>query len=140
MDPALSRLCAIPGDDDLTCAEAQAVLKASRNFMQRLVSPDKPGKRPMRHKLEVKRYEGRGEGVQSRVHVPRASLVRYIAQSYSGDRRVILAAIKAQCPQFLPAVLDLIPGALPLPSNVIPIRGHKRKPKDPHADHPLLFA
>lgn len=143
MDPALSRLCAIPGDRDLTIAEARAVLDVSRNFIQRLTSPDRPGK-PQKHKLEVKRYPGRGDDIQTRVAVPRASIVRYIVQAYSGERTVILTAIKTLCPHYLPAVLDLIPGAAPLPANVVSINEGrkpraKRPVKDPFEGHPMLF-
>jgi hypothetical protein len=55
---------------------------------------------------------------------------------------VILAAIKAQCPQFLPAVADLMPGAaaVQLPSNVIPMHGRQRtKTAPPSFEHPDLF-
>jgi hypothetical protein len=77
-------------------------------------------------------------------------VVRYLVQRSSGDRAVILAAIKAQCPHYLPAVADLMPGAArELPSNVIPMTGggsDKRKVKSEKGrgqpEHPaqlLLF-
>ena len=137
MDPDLARLCAIPGDYDLTCAQASEVLQVSRQTMQRLVGSAK---------IETKRHEGRGCGKQLRVRIPRASLVRYLAKHYTGERAVILAAIKSQCPQYLPAVADLMPGTqAPLPANVIPIeRGHrarpaKSKPDEWHPDQLPLF-
>jgi len=133
MDPDLTRLCAIPGNDDLTTGQAEEVLQLSRNTLQRLTSGNTP-------KIETKRHDGRGDGSKSRVRIPRAAVVRYLVMSSRGERAVILAAIKAQCPQYLPAVADLMPGAAALPSNVIPMHPRtKRHTKDPYEGHPQLF-
>lgn len=134
MDPDLTRLCAIPGNDDLTRPEAAHVLVLSEKSVDRLI---------MAGKLEAKRHEGRGEADKGRVRIPRAALVRYLVRRSTGDRAAILSAVKAQCPQYLPAVADLMPGAqaVSLPANVIPMPGARRA--RPHTDkfagHPDLF-
>lgn len=122
MDPDLTRLCAIPGNEDLTTFQVEEIMQISRNSLQRLVS---------NQLIETKRHEIRGEGKKSRVRIPRAAVVRYLVISSRGDRAVILAAIKAQCPQYLPAVADLMPGAAHLPDNVIPMHGTKAKRTKP---------
>lgn len=95
--------------------------------------------------LEVKRHEGRGHGHSQRIRIPRASVVRYLVRISSGDKSVILAAIKEQCPQYLPAVADMVPGAaaVTMPTNVISMtekRGRgdqeKRGAKQPKPEHP----
>lgn len=126
MDPDLTRLCAIPGNDDLDPKAVEDVLLLSRNSVQRLVS---------HNRIESKRCELRGDGSKSRVRIPRAAVVRYLVISSRGERAVILAAIKEQCPQYLPAVADLMPGAAALPANVIPMTGRKRA-KQPKPEHP----
>jgi hypothetical protein len=120
MDPDLTRLCAIPGNDDLTSFDLEHVLQVGRTAVGRMIKAEK---------IETKRPEARGNGSKSRVRIPRAAVVRYIVKSSRGDRVAILSAIKAQCPQFLPAVADLLPGAaaVQLPSNVIPITSGTRK-------------
>lgn len=130
MDPDLTRLCAIPGNDDLDPKAVEDVLDLKRNSVQRLVS---------RNRIESKRLELGGNGIKSRVRIPRAAVVRYLVISSRGDRAVILAAIKAQCPQYLPAVADLMPGAAALPANVIPMhQGSGAKKAKAHApkEHP----
>jgi len=133
MDPDLTRLCAIPGNDDLTTGQAEDVLQLSRNTLQRLTSGNSP-------KIETKRHDGRGDGSKSRVRIPRAALVRYLVISSRGERAVILAAIKAQCPQYLPAVADLMPGSAvtALPANVIPFHKTRRRgdPETGRHEHP----
>jgi hypothetical protein len=92
--------------------------------------------------MEVKRHEGRGR-CALRVRIPRAAIVRYLVKISSGDRTVILSAVAAQCPHFLPAVRDLMQGGgrEPAPANVIPMTNTKQRPcKDPFPDHPRLFA
>jgi hypothetical protein len=135
MDPDLTRLCAIPGNDDLTTGQVEEVLQLSRNTLQRLTGGHEP-------KIETKRHDGRGDGSRPRVRVPRAAVVRYLVKHSRGDRAVILAAIKTQCPQFLPAVADLLPAAaVSLPNNVIPMHGRRSKAATPQAfDHPDLFS
>jgi hypothetical protein len=54
--------------------------------------------------------------------------------------------VKALCPQYLPAIADLLPGAaaVQLPANVIPMHGSRKRPASPThpdlSDHPDLFA
>ena len=137
MDSDLTRLCAIPGHDDLTCAQVEDVLQLSSHSIQRLVSNGV---------IETKRHAGRGMGRKPRVRITRAAVVRYLVQHCSGDRAVILAAVRTQCPQYLPAVADLTgskaadlsASASAQPSNVILMTGAKRprKPTGPAPDHP----
>lgn len=128
MDSDLSRLCAIPGTHDLSLTEVAEVLQVSESFVQRSI----------RHgRMEVKRYQGRGQTAH-RVRIPRASVVRYLVNISSGDKSVILSSIAAQCPQWLPAAQQPIPGAASTPENVVCIKMGKTTP----AEHPgqlLLF-
>jgi len=131
MDPDLTRLCAIPGNDDLTSFDLGHVLQVGRTAVGRMIKAEK---------IETKRPEARGNGSKSRVRIPRAAVVRYLVQHSRGERAVILAAIKAQCPQYLPAVADLLPAAAAsLPSNVIPMHGRQRAKAAAQIDHPDLF-
>jgi hypothetical protein len=132
MDPDLSRLCAIPGNDDLTTMQVEEVLQLSPHSVRRLTTGQSP-------RIECKRHEGRGDGSRPRIRVPRAAVVRYLVLHSRGDRVAILSAIKTQCPQYLPAVADLLPGAaaVQLPSNVIPITSGTRKAaKAAPTEHP----
>lgn len=128
MDSDLARLCALPGTHDLSLNEAAEVLQVSTSYIQRV---------QRRGLLEAKRYQGRGDTAH-RVRIPRAAIVRYLVKISSGDKSVILAAIAAQCPQYLHAAQ----GTEPAPSNVIPMHGPrtKRPLKDPYAGHPQLFS
>lgn len=136
MDSDLTRLCAIPGTHDLSIPEVAAdVLQISPSSMHRIIRSGK---------MEVKRHEGRGR-CALRVRIPRASIVRYLVRISSGDRTVILSAVAAQCPHYLPAVRDLMAGSAAhhdaaSPSNVIPMPRKRRSPPEPFPDHPRLFA
>ncbi len=128
MDSDLARLCAMPGTHDLSLNEAAEVLQVSTSYIQRV---------QRRGLLEAKRYQGRGDTAH-RVRIPRAAIVRYLVNISSGDKSVILAAVAAQCPQYLHAAQ----GTEPMPSNVIPMHGTRksRPAKDPYAGHPQLFS
>jgi hypothetical protein len=135
MDPDLTRLLSIPGDDDLSTIQVEYVLQVGRNTAQRLIK---------RGKIESKRHEGRGAGQRAAVRVPRAAVVRYLLKCCTGDKATMLAAIAAQCPQYLPAAQGLQSG--PLPDNVVPMneaaRTKRRASTKPAQDHPgqlLLF-
>lgn len=137
MDPDLTRLCQIPGNEDLTSTDLEHILQVGRTCVQRMI---------MMEKIEVKRPEARGDGSRSRIRIPRAAVVRYLVKHTHGDRAVILASVKALCPQYLPAIADLLPGAaaVQLPHNVIPMHGTRKRPASPTqpdlSDHPDLFA
>ncbi len=132
MDPDLTRLCAIPGNDDLTCPQVEDILQLSRNSVQRLTTQGR---------IEIKRHAGRGQAEKGRVRIPRAAIVRYLVLRSGGDRAVILAAVRTQCPHYLPAVADLLPGAAPAtrPANVIPMRGRRARAESSSFEHPDLF-
>lgn len=131
MDPDIARLASIPGDYDLSVDEAAEVLQLNRKTVERA----------MKHGLLAsKRHQGRGRGCSSRIRIPRAALVAYICKSYHGDKSVLLAAVAAQLPQYLPIAQGLPPAALPAPTaNSKPKPRAKRQP-DPYAGHPDLFA
>jgi hypothetical protein len=133
MDPDLARLLSIPGDDDLSTIQVEYVLQVGRNTAQRLIK---------RGKIESKRHEGRGTGQRAAVRIPRAAVVRYLLKCCTGDKATMLAAIAAQCPQFLPAAQGLQNG--PLPDNVVPMHEAPRtkRGKATPTEHPgqlLLF-
>lgn len=130
MDPDLARLTAIPGTHDLTADEAAEVLQVSRWTIERVVANGR---------LEAKRHPGRGRGRAMRLRIPRAALVRYLVQITSGDKAALLAAIAAQCPEYL-RVAQGLGEAQALPDNVIPMRRGRRRTGDPFAGHPDLFA
>lgn len=131
MDPDITRLLAIPGTHDLSLPEVAEVLQYSECTVSRLCR---------KNRIEHKRVNARGDGSKPRVRISRAAVVRYLVQSSSGNRAVILSAIAAQCPQYLPAVQGLTTG--PVPANVIPISS--ARPRRPQGDrlegHPELFA
>lgn len=127
MDSDLTRLCAIPGTHDLSQTEAAEVLQVSVSYIQRAIA---------KGFIQVKRLQARGQHAH-RCRIPRASIVRYLADMSTGDKSVILACIAAQCPQWLCAAQGL-PQTQP-PSNVIQLSDHTgRKPRKqgPTAEHP----
>lgn len=134
MDPDLQRLCAIPGHDDLSYDQVAHVMQVHQTTVARLV---------VGQKLESKRHHGRGTGKQSRVRISRAAVVRYLVRQSTADRAVIIAAIKEQCPQYLPAIADLVSGSAELPKNVIPMDGqprqHRHKADEWHPGQLALF-
>lgn len=137
MDSNLTRLCAISGNHDLSQSEVADVLQNEVSYVRRVIQ---------RGLMEAQRLQGRRSA--HRVRIPRASVVRYLFRISTGDRSVILASIKTLCPQYLPAVQDLIKGEEPkgeeavTPDNVIPMHGPrtKRPAKDPYEGHPMLFS
>jgi hypothetical protein len=130
MDSDLSRLCQMPGNHDLSMNEAAEVLQVSECYVQRAVR---------KGLIEVKRYQARGTSKHGRVRIPRASVVRYLVNISTGDKGVILAAIAAQCPQWLAAAQGV-----PLPSNVIPMTETRRQArhtaKPEHPGQLFLFS
>ncbi len=133
MDPDIARLIAVPGTHDLSLPEVAEVLQLSECTIARLCR---------KGRLENKRHNARGDGSKPRVRISRAAVVRYLVQSSTGNKEVILSAIAAQCPQYLPAVQGLTAPAGPVPANVIPISsGRTRRPQnDRLSGHPDLFA
>lgn len=134
MDSALERLCSIPGNRDLNRDEARFVLDVSMRSLERMTHPNAEG----RTLLGCRRLEGgRGTGkhyIRSGriVQIPRVDVVIYLARHHT-RREDFLVSLKAQCPQFLPAVLAALEGkgqaavgqSQALPENVIPMRGGK---------------
>lgn len=139
MDPDLARLTALSGTDDLTVSEAAHILARSEDTIQRAVNAGK---------LEAKRHSGRGRGVSPRISISRAALVAYLVRITTGDRAILLAAIEAQCPQYLAAAKTALrpsaesaPSAdADLPANAIPFpRPRRHGQRDHLSDHPTLF-
>ncbi len=147
MDADLTRLLAIEGIHDLSLVEVAEVLKLDERTVRRCTA--KMDEQPTAGvpKLQAKRYQIRGKSSR-RVRYPRGAVVRYIVEITTGDKSAILAAIAAQCPQYLPAAQGIkadAPAPAPLPANVVSIEEGKkprvkRLPIDPLADHPRLFA
>jgi hypothetical protein len=133
MDPDITRLCSIPGNDDLTTNQVEYVLDVRERSVRRMIR---------KGNLEAKRYDAGGTGEHGRLRVSRQAVVNYLLRITTGDKTALLSAIAERCPQYLPKAQ---PPAAPLPANVVDINElRKARPKrptpDPYADHPLLFA
>lgn len=128
MDPDLARLCAIPGTHDLSMAEVAEVLQVSSKTVER---------NTRLQRIEAKRHGGRGDGVASRVRISRAAVVRYLVAISGGDKSVILAAVAAQCPQYLAAAQ----GRTPMTNAESATRSATKRPRNVLPfEHPDLFS
>lgn len=141
MDPTLTRLLECPLED-LTVPEMAYVLGRGLTFTKRVLE---------KGCIEHKRQIGRGEAARN-LTATKTALIVYLVRITHGDRSTLLAAIAAQCPQYLPAATAAAQGkaiqaptpapAEPLPDNVVCITTGTRKRRPaaaPYKDCPELF-
>lgn len=141
MDPTLTRLLECPFED-LTVADMVFVLGRCTASVKRTLERDC---------FEHKRHTGRGEAARG-ITATKTALIVHLVRITRGDRVALLAAIAAQCPQYLPAAQIAAQSktiqaptpapAEPLPDNVVCITTgtRKRRPAaDPYKDCPELF-
>lgn len=149
MDSALARLCAIPGNRDLTPSQAADVLEVCERSLRRMTTPDGEGKTILGCRRLVggrgvkltTRYRIQGHG--HRILIPRVDIILYLLRHHTRPEDFV-ACVQSQCPHYLPAVEHAIKAgtAVPeLPSNVIPMGRPRRHPdgttrRQPLSEHP----